>query len=346
MSAISSGERQQLLRHLLEADETAALAFTRALLDTDREPERVLVDLIAPVQAEIGELWHSDRISVAQEHLAAYVTDRLIAAVSVAGTPPVRHRGSIVVACPAGEWHALPAQLLAEVLRLHGWRIDFLGASVPPSELSRHLDLRKPDVLLLSVTLPGNLPLAHRCLQIAREAGVPSLIGGRGIGANGRYASLVGADAWAADALSAATVLDQWPPALSAAARASDLTDDGEYSELMQRRWHLIDSVLDSFRLELAPLRGHWATRMDETIAELNYLVDFLAAAVYLDDHTIFTDFVDWLRQLRCAHQWPPEPVSVALATLSDRLEQQPRTRGMLATGRQRLAVTTAAHHS
>ncbi|MEU4620137.1 cobalamin B12-binding domain-containing protein [Actinoplanes sp. NPDC023801] len=283
---------------------------------------------------------------MAQEHVAAYITDRLVTTVSGAGTPPARHHGSIVVACPTGEWHALPARLVAEVLQLHGWRIEFLGANVPPSELSHYLGLRKPDALLLSVTLPGNLPQAHRCLQAARKAGVPSLIGGRGIGANGRYASQMAADAWAADALSAATVLSQWPPRPSTAPRTTNLTEDGEYAVLDQGRWQLIDSILDSFRLELTLLRRHWATRMDETIAELNYLLDFLAAAVYLDDHTIFTDFIDWLRQLRTAHHWPPEPVHVALATLSERLHQQPRTRGILAAGQQRLTATPAPHNS
>jgi hypothetical protein len=180
---------------------------------------------------------------------------------------------------------------------------------------------------------------------VARKAGVPSLIGGRGIGANGRYASQLTADAWAADALSAAAVLSQWPPVPSAAPRTTDLIEVGEYGVLVQRRWQLIDSVLDSFRLELAPLRRHWATRMDETIAELNYLLDFLAAAVYLDDQKIFTDFIDWLRLVRSAHHWPPEPVDVALATLFDRLPQQPRTRDVLAAGQQRLAAPGASKH-
>jgi methanogenic corrinoid protein MtbC1 len=44
-----------------------------------------------------------------------------------------------VVTCAEGEWHSLPARMVAEVLRLHGWQVTFLGASTPADHLRRLL---------------------------------------------------------------------------------------------------------------------------------------------------------------------------------------------------------------
>ncbi|GIF17059.1 cobalamin B12-binding domain-containing protein [Actinoplanes teichomyceticus] len=338
MSPISGAERERFLHHLVQGDEVAALGCARTLLGAGLEPERILVDLIAPAQVRIGELWHNHRISVAQEHLATAIADRLVTTISQAGSRPAPPRGSVVVACPAGEWHALPARLLAEVLRARGWYVDFLGASVPPDDMSGYLRLRRPDALALSVTLPAYLPQAHRALQTARAAGVPGLVGGCAFGPDGRYARRMAADAWAPDALSAAAVLSHWPP--PAPPRAADLVDDGEYQLLVRDRWRLVDSMLEGFRLHLAAQRRDWATRIEETIAELHYLLEYLAAAVYLGDSAIFVDFVAWLRELRSAYDRAPQPVDVALATLADRLAHQPRTRDVLAAGRGRQTIT------
>ncbi|MGB8944850.1 MAG: B12-binding domain-containing protein, partial [Streptomyces sp.] len=125
--------RTQLWRDVRDGDEIGAIRTVRAAVEAGNAFESVLLDLIAPVQARVGVEWAANRIGVAQEHAATAINDRVITLTADVGVPdtapdPAQRRRRITVACVDGEWHALPARLLAEVLRQRGWQVDFLGA--------------------------------------------------------------------------------------------------------------------------------------------------------------------------------------------------------------------------
>ncbi len=172
------------------------------------QPEDILLDVIARVQHKIGTEWAANRITVAQEHAATAINDRVIAALAQhpASRSPVS-AGRVTVACVDGEWHALPARLLAETLRLRGWQVDFLGAQVPTPHLIAHLHQSGPDAVALSCSIPTGLPTAHAAITACQAAGVAVLVGGAAFGVDGRYARQLGADAWAPNARAAAELL-------------------------------------------------------------------------------------------------------------------------------------------
>ncbi|MEK8174803.1 B12-binding domain-containing protein [Streptomyces sp. M19] len=87
---------------------------------------------MAAAQYRIGEDWARDRITVIQEHAATAISERAVAALAVRTRGSARPTlGRLTVACVEGEWHALPARLVAQVMALHGWHVTFLGAHVP-----------------------------------------------------------------------------------------------------------------------------------------------------------------------------------------------------------------------
>jgi len=47
--------------------------------------------------------------------------------------------------------------LVFGIVLYRGWRIDYLGMSTPVEELTRTVDARHPDLVVLAATLPGNL---------------------------------------------------------------------------------------------------------------------------------------------------------------------------------------------
>jgi methanogenic corrinoid protein MtbC1 len=189
-------------------DEHTAAGIAFAALDDGLGLEDVLLELIGSVQAKIGQEWAANRISVAQEHAATAINDRVIAALTcdLAARVEPRH-GRITVACIDGEWHGLPARLLSEVLRLRGWQIDFLGAAVPTQHLIAHLHLTGPDAVALSSSIATRLPTAHATIIACQAAGVPVLAGGAAFAGDGRYAYMFGANVWAPDARRAADLL-------------------------------------------------------------------------------------------------------------------------------------------
>ncbi|KIF71217.1 cobalamin-binding protein, partial [Streptomyces sp. AcH 505] len=181
--------RERLWEAVRGGDEEAAIDAVSGALDTGTDPESLLLDVIGYTQRKIGDEWAGARMTVAEEHAATAINERAVdaAAHHPAARRP-RTRGRIAVACVDGEWHALPARLLAEVLRLRGWHVDYLGTQVPAPQLVAHVHRTGPDVVALSSSIATRLPAAHTAITACQGAGVPVLVGGAAFGHDGRYA--------------------------------------------------------------------------------------------------------------------------------------------------------------
>jgi methanogenic corrinoid protein MtbC1 len=270
----------------------------------------------------VGERWAAGAWTVVQEHIATHISERVVAAVS-------RHRpapaptgiGRIAVACLDGEWHGLPARLLAEVLAHHGWEVTFLGSSVPAGQIAVHLNTEGPDVVAVSSSLPSRLPAARRMVEACRASGTPILVGGPAFGPDGRWARAVGADGWAPDARAAAALLAAQVPDGDEAAVTVDDASREEQAFLHASRGELVAGVGSR-------LRG--AAPGDELADDLGHLVDFLAAAVYVDDPALLSRFLHWIGSITVPSGLTGAETGPAVDELVTRLGDSPRTVALL----------------
>ena len=91
--------------------------------------ETVLRELVLPVLHEIGDEWERGELEVGEEHFATTVIRERLLALSrfwSRGGDPLA-----ILACAPGELHDIGLIAFGLVLRSHGWRIYFLGASTP-----------------------------------------------------------------------------------------------------------------------------------------------------------------------------------------------------------------------
>ncbi len=103
--------------------------------------------IIAPAMVEIGELWRSGAISVADEHLATTISHRvLIGLCGALTTATARSRERVVLAAPQGQRHSLGLRMAADVLEGVGYDVLFLGADVPIGALAEFVMERRPAV--------------------------------------------------------------------------------------------------------------------------------------------------------------------------------------------------------
>ncbi|XVU22281.1 cobalamin B12-binding domain-containing protein [Actinoplanes sp. CA-054009] len=329
-----SGLADDYLQLVGDSDEYGAVALVTELLDAGVTPQRVMMDLIARTQARVGELWAANEWSVAREHAATAISERALAAVA-ARTTVRPSRGSITIACVDGEWHALPVRLLAEMLRLDGWRVDFLGANVPGQHLVTHLHQTGPDAVALSCMIATRLPRAHTAITACRAAGVPVIAGGRGFGPGGRYAQHLGADAWAAGAEEAVQRLARnWPPH-SPDPQLSAFLGDEEYTHVVRHRADLIGTAMETLAQTYPRLREYNTRQLDATTEDLSHIVDFLASALYVSETQIFTDFVTWTAAVLDARGVPPVALRVGLDAVRTQLHDFPTAVAVLNAGTQ-----------
>ncbi|MCX5401279.1 B12-binding domain-containing protein [Streptomyces sp. NBC_00102] len=328
-----AGLRDGLWDAVLEGDEHTATALVLDALDDGADAESVLLDVVVPVQGRIGVEWAADRVTVAQEHAATAINDRVVAAVSRARTVlPARTGGAVrrvTVACVDGEWHALPARILAEVLTLRGLRVDYLGAQVPTAHLIAHLHRTGADAVALSASLSTRLPAAHAAITACQATGTPVLAGGAAFGADGRYARLLGADAWAPEARAAAALLVSG--VASRTSRAHQPIDDlphlgdQEYTLVVRSKAQLVKAVLAGLDERFPAARDYTGAQRDRTAEDVAHIVDFLAAALYTDDPELFTGFLDWTGEILTARGVPAFSLAPALEVLGEELRDFPR---------------------
>jgi len=216
---------------LLEGDEPLAdLArdYLRALLDYDRRAAtRLILDAVGsgvPVgdiylhvfqrcQREVGRLWQSRRVGVAKEHYATAVTRSLMDRLSPTVAPERGNGRRAVAASVGGERHEVGLRVVADFFEMEGYETIYLGADTPTQSLLRAVADRRPDLLLISVTLIAHLTAAGSLIAAVRDRdecrGVKVLVGGHPFDIVPDLWRRSGADGYAADARGALAVAER-----------------------------------------------------------------------------------------------------------------------------------------
>jgi methanogenic corrinoid protein MtbC1 len=333
LTPITAHLSDDYLQLVADGDEVGATELVGALLDDGVPAQRIIVDLIGGAQRRVGELWAANEWSVAREHAATAVGERALAAVA-ARTAVRPRRGRIALACVDGEWHGLPARMLAELLRLDGWRVDFLGASVPGRHLIVHLHQTGPDAVALSCMLPTRLPRAHAAITACRAAGLPVIAGGPGFGPGGRWAQRLGAHAWAATGEEAVTRLaTDWPPRNVTDLPLPDgeaFLGDEEYTHLVRSRPQLIATAMDRLPEIYPPARDYDQAQAEATSEDMGHIADFLASALYVGEPDVFLDFITWTTEVLGSRGVPPTALRLGLTLIRDQLIDFPAATTML----------------
>ncbi|QFZ19232.1 cobalamin B12-binding domain-containing protein [Saccharothrix syringae] len=326
-------------------DEQAAVELVLDAFARGLDPEVLLLDVIGGVQRKVGVEWAANRLSVADEHAATAIDERAVAALTRVLPRREPHRHRVVVACVDGEWHGLPARLLAEVLRLRGFRVDYLGAQVPTPHLITHLHRTGPDAVALSGSIATRLPTAHATITACQAAGVPVLVGGSAFGPDGRYARMLGADLWAPDARTAADLLGDapLPRPRDVHQPIDDLPHlgDQEYTMVSRTSRQLVKAVYTGLEELLPVMRTYTDAQRHHTAEDLAHIVDFLATALYTDDRALFTGFTAWTADVLRARGVPARFLVPALDLLAGELRDFPRATDLLGAARAELLATS-----
>ena len=143
--------------------------------------EDLYLDVVGPAQEKLGQLWETNRISVADEHQGTFISQLVLAQLYPHLRRAPRNGWSAVVACVAGEMHDMAARMASDFLEAAGFYVQLLGADVPTSALVSHLTRHRPDLIALSATMPFNLPALQQTIIQLRQTcghGMPIIAGG------------------------------------------------------------------------------------------------------------------------------------------------------------------------
>ncbi len=140
--------------------------------------EIVCLEVLQKGMSEIGERWYQNEANVQQEHFASALAMRRLDALLSASPAPTRNQ-TVVVGCPADEWHTLTPLLLSLLLRRRGLNVIYLGANVPSEQFTNTVqDLHASLVILVAQQLITAATLQRTALVFSSQK-IPTAFGGR-----------------------------------------------------------------------------------------------------------------------------------------------------------------------
>lgn len=141
----------------------------------------MLHHVICPLIESIGREWQAGNLRPAHEHVATSVIRELLMT-PVPGSQTADSAPEIIITTPSGEMHELGAMLAAASARDLGWKITYLGASLPIEEIAACARARKARAVALSVVYPEKCPITEDKLRRLRQllpSEIEMLVGGR-----------------------------------------------------------------------------------------------------------------------------------------------------------------------
>lgn len=135
--------------------------------------------VIVPLIQHVGTEWERGNLRVAHEHCATSVIRTLLGnfvhAHSQTTNAPV-----LVVTTPPGQLHELGALIAGAAASDRGWKVIYLGPSLPPEEIAAAFHQCKADALALSIIYPADDPGLSAQLRTIRHLlpDAPILAGG------------------------------------------------------------------------------------------------------------------------------------------------------------------------
>jgi len=202
-------KKNQFLSYILEGDFEKALKFTKKIVKKYEDIENFYLKIIQPALYDVGNLWETGKISVAEEHLATSIVGRVMANIYILFPKTKKSKLKAIVASSPNEYHELGGRIVADFLEMDRWDVSYLGANVPEQELIKIVKKTKPKLIALSVTMPFNLEKAEKIIKSLKnmESYIPKImVGGIAFNIMPDLYKTVGADFWAKDAKEAVEI--------------------------------------------------------------------------------------------------------------------------------------------
>ena len=176
--------RERFNEALVLGEAALARSLIEQAMSRGASHAEIYLEVLAPSQIRVGELWHEGSLNVAQEHLATTITMDMMDRLRLEMTPRTGLGVRAVVTPVEGDQHSVGARMIADFLAMDGWEVDFLGTGTPAKDLAAFVSQRGADLVALSSTVPEFLPNARAAAESVRALGasqkIPKILLGGG----------------------------------------------------------------------------------------------------------------------------------------------------------------------
>lgn len=203
--ATSAGQiAQKYLQLVLEGRRSEAADTVVNAVESGLSVKQAYLEVFQPVQYEIGRLWQTNAITVAQEHFCSAVTQMTMSRLYPKIFSGEKNGRRLVAACVSGDLHEIGLRAVADVFEIEGWDTFYVGANTPANAIVDAVIQQKADMLALSATMTYHVGPLRSVVSALRSSPVSDrvrvLVGGRLFQVDPTLVEWVGADGSAGNA--------------------------------------------------------------------------------------------------------------------------------------------------
>ncbi|MGZ4959404.1 MAG: MerR family transcriptional regulator [Methylomonas sp.] len=115
------------------------------------EPLAYVRDILTPALKHVGQLWHDEKLTIAQEHLFSACVSRILLSMVNNFHGSSGNRPSMLFATPSGEPHEIGILMCCLLAAEQQYDCYYLGANLPAADLNDAISKLNPDVVVLSL---------------------------------------------------------------------------------------------------------------------------------------------------------------------------------------------------
>ncbi len=199
------GTLGQVKEAVLKGKQRDILSLTRKAIEESIPPQNILNEALLPAIGEVGDLFDCGKYFLPQLIASAETMKKSIEYLE----PLLKEEGedssmpTIVIATVKGDIHDIGKNLVALMLKNHGFSVIDLGKDVPREEIIRAAKENKARIIALSALMTTTMQEMKNVIELAKQEGLDAkvMIGGAVI--TQEYADEIGADGYSRDAADA-----------------------------------------------------------------------------------------------------------------------------------------------
>ena len=201
----SASPSEKVREDVLKGNKKRITEDTKQALDSDLAPGRILNEILLPAINEVGDLFDKGKYFLPQliasaeaMKIAIEYLEPLLQELSDRKEMP-----TVVIATVEGDIHDIGKNLVALMLKNHGFHVIDLGKDVPKEKIIEAAKESHASIIALSALMTTTMQEMRKVIAYAKEQGVDAkvIIGGAVITQD--YADEIGADGYSKDAADA-----------------------------------------------------------------------------------------------------------------------------------------------
>jgi 5-methyltetrahydrofolate--homocysteine methyltransferase len=208
----SGGDEWAELRlAIVQGDPDKAGDLGKVMDEAGTNPATIINEGVVPALTEVGKLYDSGRYFLPQllssANAAQKVCDTELARIAASGES--MEKGTVVLATVEGDLHDLGKNVVATMLRSHGYKVVDLGKNVPCTEIEKAAQEHKARVVGLSALMTSTMFRMEEDVSALKDKFPEMLVIVGGASVSDDYSRRIGADGYSPDAVGAVKLVSR-----------------------------------------------------------------------------------------------------------------------------------------